>query len=261
MSERKSGAPAAANSPLPLKGTTNTRELGGYPTRDGGTTRRHVLLRSDDLHHATEEDEKWLYDYGIRTVVDLRTAVERIGHLDHDHEENFRRRHVSMMQHVQAELVKDRLLDRPDEALKTWADVYIAMVERLKPQFRDVLETLIHAEQAALFHCTAGRDRTGIVAMFLLTMADVPRETIIADYIASDQYASEALRHGEKIMEALGGDVIPQGAFEATPETMETLIKHLEDKYGSVMGYLEDIGITSADVEALKRKFVEPPAG
>lgn len=249
-----------ANPPLPLEGTTNTRELGGYPTGDGGRTKPRVFLRSDNLHHATKADEQWLYDYGIRTVIDLRTSVERLGHLDHDYRKDFERDHISMMQYVQAELVRDRLLHEPERAPKTWADVYILMAERLKPQFHHVLDILIHCEDAALFHCTAGRDRTGITAMFLLTMAGVPRDVIITDYVATNHNTSKKLRKDEKLAELLGGDVIPEGAFQALPETMLTLLSHLEDNYGSVEAYLENIGITAGDMEALRRKFVEKPS-
>lgn len=257
MQDVQTGPDVPANAPLPLEGTTNTRELGGYPAGSGGRTRRHIFLRSDNLHHATKKDEKWLLDYGVRTIVDLRTSVERLGHLDHDYNQRFERDHISMMQHIQAELVKDRLLNEADAAPKTWADVYILMVERLKPQFRQVLDILIHTEGAALFHCTAGRDRTGITAMFLLTMAEVPRDVILADYTASNANMSEELVKDEKLMEILGGDVVPAGAFQALPETMLTLIGHLERHYGSVMGYLERIGVSADDVVALRRKFVE----
>lgn len=256
MTETKS---VEANRPLPLEGTTNTRELGGYPTQNGGRTREHVFLRSDNLHHATPADEKWLHDYGVRTVVDLRTSVERLGHLDHDYREPMERDHVSMMQHIQAELVKDRIFGEEEKAPRTWADVYVIMTERLKPQFRHVLDILIQNEDCALFHCTAGRDRTGIVAMLLLTMAGVPEDVIITDYVATNDNMSPDLIKNEKIMEALGGDVIPEGAFEALPDTMLTLIGHMKKVYGSVVGYLKDIGITDADFDALRAKFVAAP--
>ena len=93
-------------------------------------------------------------------------------------------------------------------------------------------------------------------------MADVPEEVILTDYTATNGNMTPELVRNEKIMEALGGDVIPEGAFQALPDTMRTLQGHMKRKYGSVMGYIRDIGITDEDIAALRSKFVEaaPPA-
>lgn len=242
------------NTPFALRGPKNVRELGGYPTQDGRRTKEHVFLRADGLDALTGKDRRFLRQYPIGLVIDLRSGFE--SRLAPDRlDQHFEQVHVPMFDHVQSELARRRAegstgLDTrvPD----TLAEIYVLLAETEKDEIRTVLRMLIDADKPALFHCTAGKDRTGITAMFLLEMAGVPEEIILADYTATARYLGSA--YGFAID---AEDDIPTGAFDARAENMITLRKHLEEKYGSVLGYLRDLGFSDEDFRKLREKFTE----
>ncbi len=180
---------------LPLEGAANGRDLGGLPLMGGGVTRPGVLLRTDNLQALTETDVRLLVDdLSVRVVVDLRTGVE-----------------------VQAEgpgpLTRERAVDirhrslYPEAGHNTDLDVlpwqgvdlhghldespavraYLGYLRDRPDSIVDALRDVAHADGAAIVHCAAGKDRTGVVCALALEVAGVPREAIIADYVATDQ--------------------------------------------------------------------------
>lgn len=245
------------NRPLPLQGANNVRELGGYRTSDGRRTKEHVFLRADGLDGLTGKDRHYLRRYPVGLVVDLRSRYET--RLAPDKlDKHFEQHHVPMFDHVQSELARrmseEYRDDAPAQPVPTsLAEIYILLAETEKEEIRTVLKMLVDADKPALFHCTAGKDRTGTIAMCLLEMAGVPEETILDDYAATARYLGEAYGFGSH-----GEDGVPEDAYDSRPEIMRGLRDHLKEEYGSMRGYLHDIGITDDDIARLREKFTEP---
>lgn len=245
-----------ANTPLALQGTKNTRELGGYLTNDGRITKKHVYLRSDELHELTDSDRTFLLDYGLRLDMDLRTAAECLAARDEINRKVVEYVDISLLKEEWFNVAVDAVA-APEFLPRTISDVYVQIVDNSQGLIAEVLSGLIAQQDCALFHCTNGKDRTGIIAMFLLEIAGVPEDTIVADYSVSENYVRPSLALEHEALEAQYGKYLPKGAFESKPEYMQTLLDHLKKTYGSPIEYLQGIGITRAQMDHLKDKFVE----
>lgn len=244
----------SVNTPFALQGPKNVRELGGYPTQDGRRTREHVFLRADGLDTLSGRDRRFLRQYPIGLVVDLRSVYE--ARLAPDRvDRHFEHVHVPMFDHVQSELARRQAEGRgaSRSVPASLPEIYVLLAETEQAEIRTVLRKLIDTDKPSLFHCTAGKDRTGIISMFLLEMAGVPEEIIIADYTATARYLGSAYGFG-----SVDADDVPSGAFDSKRENITRLREHLKKKYGSVLGYLYHLGFAEGDVSKLREKFTGP---
>ena len=168
-------------SALSVPGLFNARDLGGYPTIDGRLTRRSSLVRADDLAQLKAEGLKALEAHGIRTVLDLRWPEESARDpnpvpqaLPH-----VRFVHVSLLTRTEEEW---RLRSR-DVAKELWK---CGVLEHVRHELRRALGVIAQAPPGTLlFHCVAGKDRTGLIAALLLALADVEPQAIAYDYAVS----------------------------------------------------------------------------
>jgi protein-tyrosine phosphatase len=231
---------------LQFPGLANVRDLGGYPTRDGGVTRLHSLVRADDLWQLTPEGLAALAGYGIGTVLDLRWPEEAARNPNPVPQAlpQVRFQHISLLTHTEDEW---RLRSR-DVAKELWK---CTVLERVRQELRLVLAAIAGAApQGLLFHCVAGKDRTGLIAALLLALADVEPAVIASDYAQSgpNLRATYLARYAdadpERILEALRCP--EQGAYN--------MLKFLEDA-GGIRAYLRDIGVTDAQVTALRARL------
>jgi protein-tyrosine phosphatase len=232
-----------------VEGAYNVRDLGGYKTKDGLMTRWGVLFRADGLHKLTEESRRVLVGKGVRTVIDLRYVKEleekqdafaQSGEVDYHH--------VSLINSSSAGTTK----------ISSLGDLYINMLDNAQVELLRVFELLGEcSDGAVLFHCTAGKDRTGVVAALLLDLAGVPSETIAEDYALT----SECL---EPIMDELRTGrppAVPEDVYEqllgCDPVHMLSMLRHLESRYGNAERYLLGIGLPAEKVQALKEQLVQ----
>ena len=233
------------NRSLELPTLLNARDLGGHPTVDGARTRRGSLLRSDDLAQLTSEGLQSMVGYGVETVLDLRWP-EEIAHQPSP---------VSQVAGLRYESVS-LLADSPARwrelgggcAKEQWN---CAVLEHLQPQLRQALEVIAAAPAAALlFHCVAGKDRTGLIAALLLTLADVVPEAIAADYAASTERLREAYL-------ARYADADPAAIIEAVRCPEEGIYNMLAwlDARGGVRAYLRQIGLSEAQIARLRGRL------
>lgn len=224
----------------------NARDLGGCPTLDGGLTRFRSLLRADDLSQLDAAGLRALAAYGIETVIDLRWRAEVQRHpspipaaLPHVHY-----RQVSLLTPTEDEW-RERSVDATKEL---WNCV---VLEQVRLELKQVLGAIAAAAPGPLlFHCIAGKDRTGLVAALLLALADVVPEAIAHDYSLS----SENLREGYlgRYPQVAAAQVL--AALHCPEEGAYNMLKFLAHA-GGARAYLRDIGLANAEIDALRARL------
>jgi len=227
----------------------NARDLGGYPTTDGARTRWRSLVRSDDLSQLTLDGLEALSRYGIETVVDLRWPDEVAANPSPVARElqHIRYEPVSLCTATQDEWRSRRT---GSEAKEHWNR---AMLEHLRAEVRTVLEIVATASpRPVLFHCVAGKDRTGVIAALLLALADVVPEAIAYDY--AESFAN--LRDGylQRYADADADAIIE--ALQCPEQGVHNMMAYLE-RFGGARGYLEAIGMADEDITRLRARLRE----
>lgn len=226
----------------------NARDLGGYPTLDGAQTRWRSLLRADDLVQLTPVGVQALADFGVETVVDLRWPEEVAAYPSPVARElkQVRYQQISLLSPTEAQwqMLSTRC------AKEKWKCV---VLEHSRSELRQVLQVMAAASPGPLlFHCVAGKDRTGIIAALMLALADVVPEAIAYDYAVSTERLLEAyLRRypysdPAEILEAL----------HCPEEGVHNMLEYLEQR-GGIRGYLAEIGLGEEDVVRLRARLRE----
>lgn len=227
-----------------FKKVYNLRELGGYCTPNGSLTREGVFLRSDTLTHIQEDELDLLKAYGLTTVIDLRHDGETGSEPDplmHDPKIDYQ--NIAVLDYARFTLEDmNRIL---------LSDLYRTMAENSGFISR-VFTALAEAKGAALFHCSAGKDRTGIIAALLLKLAGVEDTDIIADYQVSATYLVPKYIDRE---EDLSRQFI--NLFDSKPETMANFLDYLKTNYKDIDHYFEARGVGPDILARLRQKFTE----
>jgi protein-tyrosine phosphatase len=211
---------------LAWPGFVNARDLGGLPLGPSGETRFGALIRSDLPGGLSQLDTAILDGYGVQSVIDLR-APRELMEKPNPMRESPGYRHVP--------LLGDRDLDFLTE-LRDLPGSYLWKVDNRGEAIAAILTEIAKAPPGGvLFHCLAGKDRTGVVAALLLTMAGVARDAIVEDYRLSD-------------------GTMPT-EFRPVREVMLGLLDHLDHRHGGVTAYLEAIGVGEPVQETLRRRL------
>jgi protein-tyrosine phosphatase len=238
---------------IALEGAVNFRDLGGYVTEDGLRTRWRVLFRADGLSELTETDLEVMRELGIRTVVDLRSGqeVEQSRFNVEAHPVTFH--HYPFIK----ALPNAEDFTRAPGFLGTQ---YTEMLDDATPQIIGALAALAAPDaRPAVFHCTAGKDRTGLLSALVLSLLGVPEETVIADYALS---GSAMTRLRAKLIEKYpdGKSLIADSdvLFSADPSNMVALFAHLRNRYGTVAEYAARAGVPEDVVQRLRQSLLEP---
>jgi len=238
---------------IALEGAVNFRDLGGYATLDGRRTRWRVLFRADGLSELSQTDFSVMRDLGIRTVVDLRSGheVEQSRFDVEAHPVDFH--HFPFIDQLPDVEQWDR---RPG----LLGAQYKEMLVDAAPQIIGALEVLTAPDsRPAVFHCTAGKDRTGLLSALVLSLLGVPEETVVADYALSGE-AMERLRAKLVVKYPDSKDTISDidEVFSANPANMVDLFAYLRERYGSVTEYAATVGVPDAVVARLREELLEP---
>lgn len=239
-------------SPMPQRhlqfaGTYNFRDVGGYPTRNGGATRWRTLFRSDSPHRLSAADRAVLVGRGLRTAVDLRQAEEVAAAPN-----VFVSSPQVIYRHVPL------LNDTPSmpEVLPSLVDIYRGILDERGEQVAAVLAALAApGALPAVVNCTAGKDRTGLVVALLLGLAGVPEETIVTDYALSGAclagvYLDEARQRAAA--QGLSYDLL----VLCDPDFMRVTLAHLNQRYGGIEAYVRTAGLGGAEIDRLRRAMV-----
>jgi len=222
----------------------NIRDLGGYPTADGPMTRWRSLVRADDPVQLTAAGLQGLLDFGLETVIDLRWPNEVAESPSPLPRHRIHYRHISLLAHSEHSWL--RLIgESPKE---NWKCVVLT---HTRPQLKEVLQAIAAApEGPLLFHCVAGKDRTGVIAALLLALADVTPEAIAHDYSVSAEHLREsyliryANRDRAEILEAL----------RCPPEGARRMLDYLGN-CGGVRAYLRQIGLADEEIARLRARL------
>ena len=223
---------------LNLTSTRNTRELGGYPAGRGYTNWK-AFLRSDAPVDLTREDVERLKDYGVSRILDLRAPEERE-----------RRPGFFPQKEIAVESVPFPPGPPPGDPAMT-AQSYLDIALNYS-RMAQAMECLLKAPGCALFHCTAGKDRTGVVTALLMALCGVPMLDILADYQLSQAYLrgntnARLRRHPEVKPEA----VTPQIHF------MEEFWALFHQRYDHMEDYFSALGFGDKKLAALRAKLVQ----
>lgn len=257
---------------LPLVGGRNFRDLGGYPSKDGKHVRWGKLYRSGAMHNLTAEDYVLLQDLGIATVVDFRTPQERasektqwqageIENFSWDYAMDFdidSFKSVMNGQPITAEMMEGVM-----------ASMYPGILHQQKAHYKAMFQKMVESDEPLVFHCTAGKDRTGISAALILTALDVDREIIIQDY----EYTEQVLKpsdllppagHANEPADPLKAQLakLPRPALAALMGARKSYIQAAFDEMiaqsGSVEAYIEqELDVSAEDIKILKAHFLE----
>ena len=238
-----------------LEGCFNFRDLGSYHTASGQQMRSGLVYRSDGLQHLSAGDlEKLRSELGLRVVIDLRSPleVEEIGCGEIAHQADI----VSVPLFNQTRADADRQSDFP--VPENMGELYFLMLQVAGPPIAEVIRLLATAESPAVFHCAAGKDRTGVISAVLLTLLGVPRETIVADYAFSRQNIdriNERLDSSDTYKNLM--HTMPDDAYDADPAAMESFLNRVDDAHGGVEAWAESVGIDRSIRSRLEEKLLE----
>jgi protein-tyrosine phosphatase len=238
-----------------LAGAFNCRDLGGLPTRDGHHTRRGVLYRSDALSHLDHADVDRLVGLGINTVVDLRSPaeVERFGRGPLA-DRSIGWFHVPLSNFGAADYTPPAELARGDLGAH-----YTETLAPRTPELARVIRYLAAPGYLpALFHCTAGKDRTGIVAALVLSLVGVEPDVVVHDYTLTDARMARIIERLRLANEPeMMTRTLAAGVARAEAASMHELLTALEQRYGGAHGWAQAAGITDDTVSLLRDLLVD----
>jgi protein-tyrosine phosphatase len=246
------------NRNLAWDGLLNARDLGGHPTEDGGETRWGSIVRADSVRQLSEEGWQAVVDYGVRTVVDLRSDEELAA--DPPAELPVDAVHVPFFDEYRDDVreeVEQASAGAPDHATAT-REVYLIFLEHFRANVTAAIRAVGQApEGGVVVHCHGGKDRTGLVTAFLLRLAGVPIDEIATDYALSEQRLRT--RHEEWFATAADeAELARLHRIAATPRSaMVEVLEELERRYGSIEGYLQAGGATDEDLERARARLRE----
>lgn len=251
---------------VPLGGGINFRDLGGYRSRDGRTLKWRKLLRCGHLAALTDADLDALEAMGVSRVHDFRREDEQS---------------QSPTRSVRAEIIDDYQMSIGDisrfwEFLAEGALSAETSHQLVVNSYRNCIETVIPAYSRFMrylvdtdggvdvFHCSAGKDRTGMAAALVLAALDIPRRTIVEDYLLTLEYYNS-----DKLIAIVEGHLrdagvekwdrswlIPYCSVHA--DNINGFLDAIDQSYGNIKNYLEQgLGISSQDLEKLKDKYLQ----
>lgn len=241
-----------------LEGAHNFRDLGGYPSELGGSTRWGVLFRAAALHGMTESDLREFDALGIRTVFDLRRDDECEAAPD-----PMPSIQICLMSHVLAKApMPDRgtLVDH-DHGVHFMRLLYSGLLAHAGAEIGRLLEGIAARDAVpAVFHCTAGKDRTGVVAALILRAVGVDRETVLDDFELTNLYVTRDT-HAAMYARMLEIGMSPEaaaGMFAAARESMAAMLDELDEVYGGIEPYLvEHAGLDHRTIDRLRELLLD----
>ena len=244
-------SPTDASRLIPLAGTVNFRDVGGYQSSDGRFIRWGRLYRADSLNNLTDEDRDEIRHLGVATVIDLRSSAEvESGRFPiEDIPVDFH--HLPLV---------DEVADPESFAMTPGllAAMYVDMLDEAGEHITTAIEVLANpASQPAIIHCTAGKDRTGVLIALILGLLGISEEVIVEDYAMSAKSMHKLKeRLAERYPDFADQILAADDMFSAAPANMENLLTVIDERWGSIEGYADHLGISPATIERLRSSFL-----
>ena len=196
-------------------------------------------IRSDVPVYVSPEEKETLLAENIRTVVDLRTAEECAAKLcPLETDERFCYLHLPVT--------------GGNAIPQSRAMVPVSYLKMVDEQMEHILDAICHAGSNVLYFCNAGKDRTGVTAMLLLLLAGVPEETVVADYVPSENNMKELFALQRRQLAQAGQPVPPMSVFSSAPEEIRMALDYLQQHYAGAEDYLLQAGVSPAEIDAVR---------
>lgn len=257
---------------LPLENVPNARDLGGYVGADGRKIKSHRLLRTGKLGKMTEKDKEFLLNYGLNIVIDLRSTPEielltdpKIPGVQHYDIAIHEAEKVGVPDETKEKLKKT--YDKDQYAgFKVMLHQYRISVEKEHAQraFHKVLEVLANnPDGATIFHCSEGKDRTGLTAVYLLYILGVDPYVIRNDYLYSNYMLDDYREFLDKKAQREGANDIVRANLRSLGsvknEYLDTALLLIEKEFGGLDNYLHEyLKVDQALIERLRDLYLEP---
>ena len=243
---------------IPLENAHNFRDLGGYPTTEGRSTRWGMIYRSDALAGLTEADWQVLKERKVRTIIDLRSSSEATA-APIRQPEPMKYFHFSLMKNLDQGIMDPRKMST-EKIIESMRLDYVKTLFESLPCCGEILRTILTGleEGSVVFLCSAGKDRTGIIAAVILYLCDVVREDIVADYIVSSTYNANGINKKLQSLPPEMLKLIPdmelfKSCMDSKPETIIALLEELEKR--NIRKLLAEAGFSAAEQQELKEIF------
>lgn len=233
----------------------NVRDLGGFPTRDGHTTRSRAVIRADNLCRLTMHGRRALARYGVRVAIDLRDPKEHL--LEHD---PFSRDELAEVERVDIpQLTPD--FWRGWQGTMTAHEGDLLTLETCRGPIATMFAAIAAAPVGGIVvYCHAGMERTGIAAALLLELAGVDRATIAAEHVRSHDHLAPLFAAWLDAQPDPEKQQRLRHALRPQPEQMELTLGALDDLYGGIERYLLDCGVEAGDIAAVRERIVDQGA-
>lgn len=254
---------------LPLEGMDNFRDLGGYRTSDGRTTRWGRVYRSGQLSELTDGDVAYLSELGVNLVCDFRSREERERQPDRlpsDDPPDVLHAEISTPGVDPTEL-QSRILtgDLDDIDLGEFLVVgNRAFATQFADRYRRMFDLLLEEENLpAVVHCTAGKDRAGLASALILLAVGVPEETVMKDFLLTNELTREKVQRGLAFVWVMSlfrsNPVEVEKLMGVEPRYLRAGLDAMRDQDGSIEGYLQNtLGLTEDRRARLRRLLLEP---
>jgi protein-tyrosine phosphatase len=229
---------------LPLPGTRNLRDVGGYQAAPGRRTRWRTLLRSDSLDRLPAASQAALVQLGLRQAIDLRWPEETVN------------RPSVFVRSERVRYLSVPLLVEPQITPSGMGHTYRFILDTRGPALAAVAQALLEPHGTpAVVGCAAGVDRTGVTVALLLSAVGVSRDVVVADYAASaEHFATDGVDAGLDDWRA--GPI----RLDCLPEYMHESLEHLDRQHGGAVGLLQRHGLSAAAIDRLGEILTEPDA-
>ncbi len=251
-----------------IEGAINLRDFGGYATQDGRTVKKGMLFRcglmTDIAEHAF--DDFAALDIGV--ICDLRSHEEAENHPTPDAPPFDVRVHIpiwpgSSSQFQQA-MQESQKRPSAEDFMSFMNDVTREIARDHVEAYKELMSHLCDTDRGFLLHCSAGKDRTGFGAAIILTMLGVDHETVLHDYLVSNEATELADRARERMLASMREQGLPERIDDnflhimsgVKSEYLLAAFDEIDNHYGGIQGYLEEVGITAAEQKELKRKLL-----
>lgn len=267
---------------VPTKSIVNARDLGGYTMQDGRVLRDRVLLRSAHLAVASDQDLKWLSELPVTKVVDFRRLEEKKGMYDKavpgaryvalpidatgnamaNTPEKEKKKYTSGKKFNVKKVILMAAFNPQAQAVARQMYPTLLFNPECQKEFAQFFRLVLETEKGAvLYHCTQGKDRTGIASALLLAALGADRETIVADFDATNIVYEKDVKKFTRIVKLFGGKeeevAVVKAFMGCNTENFIRALDTLDQQYGSLEAYLKGpMGLTDEDIQTLRNRYL-----